>query len=328
MYIKAGFFVFLLQNLDMKFYVGVVFFIILSCSSNSSVLNGTNEVDLNSIKETLFYLSSDELKGRKSGEVGNMLAAEFLINKMEDYQVKPLFTSFKDTLTNFSNTWNIVGLLPGTDEILKDEYVVLGAHYDHIGLRNQENVNEDIIANGANDNASGVAILTEITRYLSKNELKRSVIIAYFTAEEEGLLGSEHLAKKLKSEGFNVGLMLNLEMLGVSMDRGYMAYITGYDKSNLADIIHLKKPNLIGYFEGELERSLFERSDNYPFYLEFGTPSHTFCSFDFENYAYYHHVKDEYKEMDLKHIEAFTKDITPVVQELINAPLGLIKNNK
>ncbi|SFI93753.1 Peptidase family M28 [Myroides guanonis] len=328
MYIKAGFFVFLLQNLDMKFYVGVVFFILLSCSSNSTVLNRTNEVDLNAIKETLFYLSSDELQGRKSGEAGNVLASEFLINKMEDYQVKPLFASFKDTLTNFPNTWNVVGLLPGTDKILKDEYIVLGAHYDHIGLKKQMNDNEDIIANGANDNASGVAILTEITRYLSKSELKRSVIIAYFTAEEDGLLGSEHLAEKLKSEGYNVGLMLNFEMLGVGMDRNYLAYLTGYDKSNLADIIHSKKINLIGYFEGESERSLFKRSDNYPFYLEFGTPSHTFSSFDFENYPYYHHVKDEYKEMDLKHIEAFTKDIAPVVQELINAPLGLIKNNK
>lgn len=312
----------------MKFYVGVVFFIMLSCSSNSTVLNRTYEVDLNSIKETLSYLSSDELKGRKSGEAGNILASEFLIKKLEDYQVKPLFVSFKDTLTNFDNTWNIVGLLPGTDKILKDEYVVLGAHYDHIGLRNHENINEDIIANGANDNASGVAILTEIARYLSENEFKRSVIIAYFTAEEEGLLGSKHLAKRLKSEGYNVGLMLNFEMLGVSMNRSYKSYITGYDKSNLADIIQLKQPNLIGYFEGELERSLFERSDNYPFYLEFGIPSHTFCSFDFENYAYYHHVKDEFKEMDLKHIETFTKDISPMVQELINLPLGLIKNNK
>lgn len=327
---KAGFFVLLLENLDMRFCACLMFFIVVSCSSSSStaIVTETEEINLSTIKETLSYMASDELKGRKAGEEGNRLAAEYLIEKLESYGVKPFFSGYRDTLSDFQTTWNIVGVLKGTDSKLKEEYIVLGAHYDHIGIRSSIGVERDSIANGANDNASGVAILTEVARQMSRQNLKRSVIIAYFTAEEDGLLGSKHLAEKLKREGINVAMMLNFEMLGVPMNREYRSYLTGYNKSNIAEVFQMKKPNLIGEFEGEAERFLFQRSDNYPFYLAFGVPSHTFSSFDFDNYDYYHHVKDEYKEMDLEHIKEFTKDIIPLVGELINAPLGLIKNKK
>lgn len=296
---------------------------LLSCSSSALLTKEDSQVDVRALKETLYYLSSDDLQGRKSGERGNVLAAGYLEDKLKSSNIEPLFETYRDTLDNFKTTWNVVGVIPAKDREVK-EYVVLGAHYDHIGLLHEED--GDNIANGANDNASGVAILTALAEYLSEQALSRNVIVVFFTGEENGLLGAEHLAKRLKKNGCTVSLMLNFEMLGVPMDREYSAYLTGYSKSNVAEVIAERSPKLVGYFEGEAGRYLFQRSDNYPFYLEFNIPSHTFSSFDFENYAYYHHVKDEYGEMDLEHIEVFTKNILPVVKELINAPSGLIKN--
>ena len=298
---------------------------LLSCSSSAVLTKEDTQVDVRALKETLYYLSSDDLQGRKSGERGNVLAAAYLEDKLKRSGIEPLFETYRDTLESFKGTWNIVGGIPAKNREVK-EYVVLGAHYDHIGMLYGED--GDSVANGANDNASGVAILAEIAASLSKHALSRNVIVAFFTAEENGLLGAEHLAKRLKKSGCTVSLMLNFEMLGVPMNREYSAYLTGYSTSNVAALIQEKKPSLIGSFEGESQRLLFQRSDNYPFYLEFNIPSHTFSSFDFENYAYYHHVKDEYGEMDFEHIETFTKNIIPVVEESINAPSGLIKNKQ
>ena len=119
---------------------------------------------------------------------------------------------------------------------MKDEYILIGAHYDHIGIIDPEN--GDNIANGANDNASGTISVLELARYFGTHKTnKRSLIFALFSAEEKGLLGSKHLAKKLKEEDLNLYTMLNFEMTGVPMNqKDYTVYITGYEMSNLAEV--------------------------------------------------------------------------------------------
>lgn len=212
----------------------------------------------------------------------------------------------------------------GSDPLLKQELVVLGAHYDHIGI--QRPIAGDSIANGANDNASGVSILLEVARNLAKKKVKRTVLVCFFTAEELGILGSEHLAQRLKKEKANVVMMLNFEMLGVPMQREYQTFITGYDQSNLAvKINEIAGENLTGRFEDAERMQLFKRSDNYPFYLTFKIPSQTFSSSDFENFKYYHHVKDEVHLMDVVFMTELTKKFVPVLEKLINLPTGEIR---
>ena len=100
--------------------------------------------------------------------------------------------------------YNIVGFIEGRDEQLKNEFIVIGAHYDHIGIRSA--VNGDTIANGANDNAAGTTAVLELARYFGKaRSNKRSLVFALFSAEEKGLLGSKHLAKKLKEQKLKIG---------------------------------------------------------------------------------------------------------------------------
>ncbi|MCG8521142.1 MAG: M20/M25/M40 family metallo-hydrolase, partial [Pseudomonadales bacterium] len=189
------------------------------------------------IGEMMNYLASNDMKGRDSGSEGIEMAAVYIENYFTSYRLAPYFTSYRDTLSNFKKpSYNIVGVIEGTDPELKDEYILIGAHYDHIGIIDPEN--GDNIANGANDNASGTISVLELARYFGTHKTnKRSLIFALFSAEEKGLLGSKHLAKKLKEEDLNLYTMLNFEMTGVPMNqKDYTVYITGYEMSNLAEV--------------------------------------------------------------------------------------------
>ncbi|MBB1149993.1 M20/M25/M40 family metallo-hydrolase [Myroides sp. NP-2] len=304
-------------------FLGAIF--LASCTATTTISEQRKEeVSATNISTTLNYLASDELLGRDSGKEGNIKAATYLTKELKAYGIEPYFERYEDELTKVANTWNVVGVIPGKDPQLKNEIVVLGAHYDHIGI--QTAIAGDSIANGANDNASGVSILLELARNLSQKDMKRTVLVCFFTAEEVGLLGSEHLANRLKSEEANVVLMLNFEMLGVPMTREYTTFITGYDQSNLAAKINeIAGENLAGRFEEAEKMQLFKRSDNYPFYLAYKIPSQTFSSSDFENFKYYHHVKDEAHLMDIPFMTELTAKFVPVVEKLINLPSGEIR---
>lgn len=275
------------------------------------------------MSKTLSYLTSDALRGRDTGSEGIEKAALFLENQLKDNGIKPYFSAYRDTLTTTKAiAYNIVGKIEGTDPELKEEYVLIGAHYDHIGIVRA--VNGDSIANGANDNASGVTMVSEIAKALSKEQLKRSVLIVYFSAEEKGLLGAKHLANRLKNENFNLYVMLNFEMMGVPMNKPYNTYLTGYHTSNMAERMnaYANDPTLVGFFEKGEQMGLFNASDNAPFYQDFKVPAQTICTFDFENFEYYHHVKDEFGQMDLHHMIKVTNELIPVVTKMVNAPKG------
>lgn len=282
------------------------------------------------VGEIMNYLASDELKGRDSGSEGIEKAAQYIENHFKAYGVKPYFESYRDTLSNFKKpAFNVVGMVEGNDPKLKNEFVVIGAHYDHIGIVEMEN--GDAIANGANDNASGTTTVLEFARYFGTNKTnKRTLIFALFSAEEKGLLGAKHLAKKLKEEDLNLYTMLNFEMTGVPLKgKDYFMYITGYDMSNLASVSNTyAKENLIGFLPTAKEFNLYQRSDNYAFHQEFGVPSHTFCTFDFTNFDHYHKVGDEPDIMDFAHMATLVNKTIPVLEGIANAPRQEIKLNK
>ena len=117
-------------------------------------------------------------------------------------------------------TQNVVALLGGNDPALKDEYIVIGAHYDHLGMGGSGSGSRrpDTVAihNGADDNASGVATIIEVVEKMAsmKNGLKRSVIFIAFGAEEMGLLGSKFFTNNPVVDLEDVDLMMNLDMVG------------------------------------------------------------------------------------------------------------------
>ena len=299
---------------------------------NNVVSNTTSEESFSTtdqIEKLMTFLASDELQGRDAGSEGIEKAANFIIDIFKTNNIKPYFETYRDTLTNFDKpTSNVVGYLEGTDPQLKDEFIVIGAHYDHIGMMGNEN--GDAIANGANDNASGTSAVLELARYFGEiNANKRSIIFALFSAEEQGLLGSKHLAEKLKTTNLKLYAMLNFEMIGVPMvNKDHLLYLTGYERSNLADVSNAYAgEKLIGFLPKAKEFNLFKRSDNYGFHEIFNVPSQTYSTFDFTNFEHYHKVGDEIDLMDFDHMATVVNKMIPVVTGIANAPVKEVKYN-
>jgi len=280
--------------------------------------------------ETLMhFLASDDLKGREAGTEGIAAAASYIEDRFKENKVAPYFESYRDTISNFDGVaYNVIGFVEGKDKKLKDEFVVIGAHYDHIGVTKSNS--DDTIANGANDNASGTVTVMELARYFGgAKSNKRSIIFALFTAEEKGLLGSKHLAQKLKDANLNLYAMLNFEMVGVPLvDKDYLMYLTGYEKSNLAAVSNSYSQEIVaGFLPKAKEFNLFQRSDNYPFHEVFAVPSQTFSTFDFTNFDHYHKVGDENSLMDFNHMAMIVNKMIPVIEGVVNATEQEIKYN-
>ena len=301
----------------------------VSTVSSKTELSNIPFSNTDAVGEIMNFLAADELQGRNSGSPGIEKAAVFIEKIFKENSLKPYFISYRDTLSNYEKAaYNIVGVLEGTDAQLKNEFIIIGAHYDHIGVRSP--INGDTIANGANDNAAGTTAVLELARYFGNAKTnKRSLVFALFSAEEKGLLGSKHLAKKLKEQEFKLYTMLNFEMVGVPMvGKDYLVYASGYERSNMADICNgYAGENLVGFLPTAKEFNLFMRSDNYPFHNEFAVPSQTFSTFDFTNYDHYHKVGDEASLMDFNHMATVVNKFIPVIEGIANAAQKEIKYN-
>ena len=269
-----------------------------------------------SLEKDLLFLSSDSLKGRFPGTPTFEIAANYLVNELSYSKIKPFFNnSYKDTfLIKKIVTYNIVGVIESKNN--NDTCILLCAHYDHLGMKKSR---KDSIYNGANDNASGVTAVLGIAKFLSNYVTSRKIIIAFFSGEESGLLGSEHLAKRLKENHVNLKYVLNFEMLGKTLTKAdNQVYITGFNTSNLSEIVNTKLgKEFIVSLPIEEKQQLFYRSDNYPFYKLFQIPSHTISTFDFKNDPYYHDVKDEYSQLDLDNFNKLVNLSTLMVVELL-----------
>lgn len=273
------------------------------------------------LRRHMEVFAADSTLGRKAGQPGFDKAADYLIAELKKLGIAPYYDDYKAPLEGFDTpVYNVVAKIPGSNPDLKDEWVILGAHLDHIGLR--EAIDGDSIANGANDNAAGSTVILELARQISRTRMAkgRSIMIAWFTAEESGLVGSNYLSRQLKAEGFRPYVMLNFEMLGVPMkDKDHLVYMTGFSKSNMAEVCNrLAGSRLVGYFPKAEEYQLFLRSDNLGFYKEFGMPAHTFSSFDFTNYDFYHHVEDESGLLNYEFMAEVVQKFVPVVVGLVN----------
>src|SRR5690606_32544006 len=129
------------------------------------------------------------------------------------------------------------------------------------------------------------------------------------------------LARKLKGQNFNLYTVLNFEMTGVPLGGENIAYITGYGRSNMADKLNeYAGKKLVGSNEFEMKYQLFRASDNYPFFLEFNIPAYTLSTTEMTTFPYYHHVDDEFENMDTAHMTSFIQTMIPAVEKMINAP--------
>lgn len=143
------------------------------------------------------------------------------------------------------NSQNIVATLKGRDSVLCNEYIVVGAHYDHLGeyARDNRYGGKKVIYNGADDNASGTAGILELAEKLSTSniQLKRSIIFAAFGSEELGIKGSAHFVKNLPVPKDKIKLMINLDMIGRMDSCNTLYYNTVVKNANLENKINKLK---------------------------------------------------------------------------------------
>ena len=198
-----------------KFRKTVLFLLTISIALSVNAQSTLKE----RLEQHVYTLASDSLKGRKAGTDHGRMAADYIAAQFEEIGIKPFLASGFLQIFDWKFQ-NVVGIIPGNDSILKHEYIIVGAHYDHLGVRNGE------IYNGADDNASGVAVLIELARELKREQLnlKRSIILVAFDAEEIGLLGSYNFSNLPNISKNNVKLMISIDMVGWYEKSGKVKY--------------------------------------------------------------------------------------------------------
>lgn len=187
--------------------------------------------------------------------------------------LEPTVTATADVVKTRVTAQNVVGILEGTDPVLKNEYVIIGGHFDHLGMGGEGSGSRapdmPAIHNGADDNASGTAGVIELAQKLSANrsKLKRSVVFVAFTGEEMGLLGSKEFVSKPPVDLKKVNAMINLDMIGRLNPETNLIIIGGTGTSAESDSI-LKNLEVGRTFKATHSADGYGASDHSSFYSE------------------------------------------------------------
>ena len=212
-------------------------------------------------------------------------------------------------------TWNVLGVLPGSDPKLRDEVVLLSAHLDHVGIGKP--VAGDKIYNGADDNASGVAVVLELARALAAGpRSKRTLMFAFFGSEEKGGLGSTSFRERPPVPLERIVANLQFEMLGRpdnSIGENTL-WLTGYERSDLGPALAAHGARLVA--DPHPEQNFFERSDNYVLAKK-GVVAHTVSSYGM--HSDYHQPSDEVEKIDFDHLARAIASLVGPVQWLANS---------
>jgi len=299
------------------------------------------------IEKILGTLAADSMMGRMVGTPEIHEAARFLASELKRYGVRPAGdagTYFQavpmarlqgerraryrlpsadldfDTLDPgavLHDEANVVGIIPGSDPELTQEAVVVGAHYDHVGVRAP--VAGDSIYNGADDDASGTVAVLEIARDLARGQPpKRTVVVLLSTGEEEGLVGTrwymEHPVVPLERTvaDFQVEMIGRPDSLAGGTGRGWL---TGYERTTMGDQLAAAGSPIVP--DPRPEMRFFFRSDNLPFALA-GIPAHTLSSYNLHDD--YHAPSDEVGKVDFPHMTALVDAAIQAVRFLADGP--------
>lgn len=201
---------------------------------------GQVTISADSLKKHVYSLADDSLEGRGLGTPSGYIAANYIADYFKQIGLKTIGEDYLHPFTaRLSQTVvsgnNVVGIVEGNDPVLKDEYIVLGAHFDHIAYTFKKG--EMVVYNGADDNATGTAAIIELGRALVQNQgkLKRSVILVAFDGEECGLIGSQKFITQKTVPVENIKFMMSIDMIGRyaesnSLIMGAMGSVKGGDE--------------------------------------------------------------------------------------------------
>ena len=188
------------------------------------------------LRHEVLMLACDQMEGRLTGSLQDSLSALYIGARFMENGLVPFTSGYKTAEVGVTQTdywlpytfkarWgeqvysrNVAGVVKGTDSVLSERLIVVGAHFDHLGWgdKAETSMRKGVyeIHNGADDNASGVAVMLELMRYYSQYPLPKTLVFVAFSGEELGLLGSTALLDEFPVDLKNIDVMFNLDMLG------------------------------------------------------------------------------------------------------------------
>lgn len=218
---------------------------------------------------------------------------------------------------------NVIGILPGSDPVLRDSYVIVSAHYDHVGIGPA--VNGDRIYNGANDDASGTVSVVELAAALAtlKTRPKRTIVFINWFGEEKGLLGSRYYGRHPVFPLAKTVAMVNLEQVGrTDSSEGPQvnnATLTGFDFTDLGPIFRAagELTGISVYKHEKNSDAFFGRSDNQAL-ADAGIPAHTLCTAFV--YPDYHQPADHWEKIDYENMARVNRMVGLALINIANNP--------
>lgn len=301
----------------LQIFYAVIFLLCLSgcksqtTNSNSSVDNSISAIEFS--KDSLLHhikvLSSDAFEGRRTGTEGSAKARNYITNKFKQLGVLPLsktyhqpfsFTSRRDTKSY--NGINVLGYIKGVQN--PDKYIIISAHYDHLGVR------DNAIFNGADDDASGTSALFSFAEHFKKNPPEHSVILTAFDAEEMGLQGSKYYVDNPIIEKEKILVNLNMDMISRSDKNELYVVGTRFYEHLKPAITNVNLPEsfkiLIGHDGSDDKQNWTNSSDHGSFHKK----QIPFLYFGVEDHKDYHKETDEFKNI---HPEFYAKAVAIIV---------------
>jgi hypothetical protein len=253
------------------------------------------KINRNTLLNDIQTLSSDSFEGRKTGSTGNLKAADYITNRFEEIGLKSYNQNYRHPFT-FRNRRNeqiqginLIGCIKGKSE----NVIIISAHYDHVGINNSE------IFNGADDNASGVAVILASAKYFTENKPLNTLLFVAFDAEEMGLQGAYSFLNNPPIPKELIKLTINLDM--VSHNDKSELYAAGTFKSPaIKDIIQNADQNTgisikFGHDQPDMGKDDWTmQSDHGPFAKE----NIPFLYFGVEDHKDYHKPSDDFDNIN------------------------------
>jgi Zn-dependent M28 family amino/carboxypeptidase len=278
----------------------------------SQVVSAQYSYDSASLFLNLKTLSADEMEGRKTGSEGGKKARTYIIDQLKKIGIEPFVPGYEQsfTITQPAGTIdgiNILSVVPGK----KKETIVISAHYDHLGIRN------NAIYNGADDNASGTSALLAIAEYFKKHAPTHRLLFAFFDAEEMGLRGSAHFTNTIDLQKENIVLNVNLDMVSRSEKKELYAS-GGFSYPEIKKKIeNLKTVNGIKLLFGHDDPSTgnndwTNQSDQYNFHKK----KIPFVYFGVEDHPDYHRATDDFEKVNTTFYAKSVETILLCIQAL------------
>jgi hypothetical protein len=278
------------------------------------------------------FLSDDRLQGRVTGSPGADSAAAYLARRFSEVGLQPAAGGWFQSFTVGRDApalrpgraaplegKNVIGILPGRDPVLRNQTVILGAHYDHLGLGGFGSLDPDStgsVHNGADDNASGVAALIQVAARLAVSPPARTVVFIAFSGEELGLLGSAHYVKEPIYPLATTLAMVNLDMVGRLRNGRLIVYGARSAKEFPALLDSL---NWYAGFDLKAQGDGYGPSDQSSFYAAKRPVLHLFTDLHED----YHRTTDDWQKINVDGLKRVSDFTLGLVTALANRPRAL-----